>query len=47
MIIILIILGLAVAVVVIYFMWIGLAGLITAAREWHKGWKQGWNKEKK
>ena len=26
---------------------IGLAGLITAAKEWRKGWKQGWNKEKK
>ncbi|AWY04534.1 hypothetical protein SEA_GILDA_79 [Microbacterium phage Gilda] len=46
MIILLIILGLVVAAVVIYFMWIGLAGLITLIREASKGWRAGWNKEK-
>lgn len=47
MIIIVVILGLAFLALIVYLMWIGLAALITAVREWRKGWKQGWNKEKK
>ena len=47
MIIIVVILGLAFLALIVYLMWIGLAVLITAVRECRKGWKQGWNKEKK
>ena len=47
MIIIVTIIGLAFLALIVYLMWIGLAALITAVRETRKGWKQGWNKEKK
>ncbi len=47
MIIIIAILGLAFLALIVYLMWIGLYGIITAVRETRKGWKQGWNKEKK
>ncbi len=46
-IIIVAIIGLTFLALIVYLMWIGLAGIITAVRETRKGWKQGWNKEKK
>lgn len=47
MIIIVTIIGLAFLALIVYLMWVGLAALITAVRDIRKGWKQGWNKEKK